>query len=141
MFFFVIYWDLKYSVTSVTFLLVSYDCFVDFYVILIYFCRPKPSVLLRLSNWLTAVDSFSQERKLDKRCGTLPYIAPEVLRGPYRAEPADLWSCGVILVALLTGGQSREGRWPLRGHPGGSADGRSVWGGTVTSARSSWWLC
>ncbi|XP_043188204.1 serine/threonine-protein kinase grp-like isoform X2 [Amphibalanus amphitrite] len=43
------------------------------------------------------------ERKLDKRCGTLPYIAPEVLRGPYRAEPADLWSCGVILVALLTG--------------------------------------
>ena len=51
-----------------------------------------------------------QERKLDKRCGTLPYIAPEVLRGPYRAEPADLWSCGVILVALLTGGQSRGGR-------------------------------
>lgn len=43
------------------------------------------------------------ERKLEKRCGTMPYVAPEVLRGPYRAQPADLWSCGIILVALLTG--------------------------------------
>lgn len=45
-----------------------------------------------------------KERYLDKRCGTLPYVAPEVLQGPYRAEPADIWSCGIILVALLAGG-------------------------------------
>lgn len=45
-----------------------------------------------------------KERYLDKRCGTLPYVAPEVLQGPYRAEPADVWSCGIILVALLAGG-------------------------------------
>ncbi|XP_013783485.1 serine/threonine-protein kinase Chk1-like [Limulus polyphemus] len=44
-----------------------------------------------------------KERMLTKRCGTLPYIAPEVLVREYNAEPADIWSCGVILVALLAG--------------------------------------
>uniref|UniRef100_G3MTR9 Serine/threonine-protein kinase CHK1 n=2 Tax=Amblyomma TaxID=6942 RepID=G3MTR9_AMBMU len=44
-----------------------------------------------------------EERLLVKRCGTLPYIAPEVLVKQYHAEPADIWSCGVILVALLGG--------------------------------------
>ncbi|GLV33631.1 grapes [Carabus blaptoides fortunei] len=44
-----------------------------------------------------------KERLLDKRCGTLPYIPPEVLETPYHAEPADLWSCGIVLVAMLSG--------------------------------------
>ncbi|CAG0884961.1 unnamed protein product [Darwinula stevensoni] len=44
-----------------------------------------------------------QERTLEKRCGTLPYVAPEVLQKPYHAEPADVWSCGIILVAMLAG--------------------------------------
>ncbi|XP_049525522.1 serine/threonine-protein kinase grp-like isoform X3 [Dermacentor silvarum] len=49
-----------------------------------------------------------EERLLVKRCGTLPYIAPEVLVKQYRAEPADIWSCGVILVALLGGALLRK---------------------------------
>uniref|UniRef100_A0A1B0CTI8 non-specific serine/threonine protein kinase n=1 Tax=Lutzomyia longipalpis TaxID=7200 RepID=A0A1B0CTI8_LUTLO len=44
-----------------------------------------------------------RERLLDKRCGTLPYVAPEVLVQPYSATPADIWSCGIILVTLLAG--------------------------------------
>ncbi|KAK7049784.1 Serine/threonine-protein kinase Chk1 [Halocaridina rubra] len=44
-----------------------------------------------------------KERELDRRCGTKPYMAPEVLLRPYNAEPADIWSCGVVLVALLAG--------------------------------------
>jgi len=44
------------------------------------------------------------ERLLSTRCGTLPYIAPELLvRDVYNGEPADIWSCGIILVAMLTG--------------------------------------
>ncbi|XP_071095702.1 serine/threonine-protein kinase Chk1-like [Haliotis cracherodii] len=43
-------------------------------------------------------------RMLEKCCGTVPYVAPEVLsRRPYSAEPADIWSCAVVLVALLAG--------------------------------------
>lgn len=45
-----------------------------------------------------------RERLLEKKCGTLPYVAPEVLVRPYHAEPADVWSCGIILIALLAGG-------------------------------------
>ena len=25
-------------------------------------------------------------------------------KGEYRAEPADIWSCGIVLVAMLAGG-------------------------------------
>lgn len=46
-----------------------------------------------------------KERLLEKKCGTLPYVAPEVLVRSYHAEPADVWSCGIILVALLAGGK------------------------------------
>ncbi|KAI3385526.1 hypothetical protein SNEBB_008272 [Seison nebaliae] len=45
-----------------------------------------------------------KERLLSKECGTLPYVAPEVLGSEvYRAEPAELWTCAVILVAMVTG--------------------------------------
>ncbi|GFN99360.1 non-specific serine/threonine protein kinase [Plakobranchus ocellatus] len=45
-----------------------------------------------------------QERELSRMCGTKPYTAPEVFKYvPYKAEPADIWSCGIILVALLSG--------------------------------------
>jgi serine/threonine protein kinase len=54
---------------------------------------------------LSSSSFYFQERTLEKRCGTLPYVAPEVLMRPYHAEPADVWSCGIILVAMLAGGE------------------------------------
>ncbi|KAF8439085.1 kinase-like domain-containing protein [Boletus edulis BED1] len=43
-------------------------------------------------------------RLLTERCGSLPYIAPELNYGiPYQAEPIDIWGMGVILFALLGG--------------------------------------
>ncbi|XP_034996049.1 serine/threonine-protein kinase Chk1 [Zootoca vivipara] len=45
-----------------------------------------------------------RERLLNKMCGTLPYIAPEVLkRKEFHAEPVDVWSCGIVLTAMLAG--------------------------------------
>ena len=53
----------------------------------------------------TVFRHLGKERKLSRKCGTPPYIAPEVFAGlDYHAEPADIWSCGIVLVALLAGG-------------------------------------
>jgi protein-serine/threonine kinase len=39
-------------------------------------------------------------------CGSLPYIAPEVLakKGDYDPRPLDVWSCGIIYLTLFHGG-------------------------------------
>ncbi|KAG8805927.1 Chk1 protein kinase [Serendipita sp. 400] len=43
-------------------------------------------------------------RKLRDRCGSLPYIAPELAYdGAYDAPPIDVWGAGIILFTLLLG--------------------------------------
>ncbi|KAF9042380.1 CAMK/CAMKL/CHK1 protein kinase [Panaeolus papilionaceus] len=43
-------------------------------------------------------------RQLTERCGSLPYVAPELnFERPYDAEPVDVWGVGVILFTLLVG--------------------------------------
>jgi serine/threonine-protein kinase Chk1 len=45
------------------------------------------------------------ERLLELKCGTPPYVAPEVYSKPnYKAMPVDVWAVGVVLVAMLAGG-------------------------------------
>ncbi|KAH9991959.1 CAMK/CAMKL/CHK1 protein kinase [Russula compacta] len=43
-------------------------------------------------------------RMLTERCGSLPYVAPELNTDkPYAAEPIDVWGVGVILFTLIVG--------------------------------------
>lgn len=45
-----------------------------------------------------------RERPLSRLCGTLPYVAPELMsRSAFHAQPADTWACGIVLTAMLAG--------------------------------------
>lgn len=43
-------------------------------------------------------------RKLTTRCGTPAYMSPEISKtAEYEGDDADIWSCCIILIILLTG--------------------------------------
>lgn len=56
---------------------------------------------------------ITSDEKLETRCGSDDYAAPEVIMGqPYDGRATDAWSLGVLLYALL------ESRLPFDPHPG-----------------------
>ncbi len=43
-------------------------------------------------------------KMLETSCGSPHYASPEIIRGDkYDGPTSDVWSCGVVLYALLTG--------------------------------------
>ncbi|RDB27406.1 Serine/threonine-protein kinase CHK1 [Hypsizygus marmoreus] len=63
---------------------------------------------LKISDFgLSAVFKLKESgrtRPLTERCGSLPYVAPELNSDePYFAEPIDVWGIGVILFTMLAG--------------------------------------
>ena len=72
----------------------------------------KPENLLLDSNKNIKVADFgmaawqksSSNGMLKTACGSPHYAAPEVIAGtPYNGSASDIWSCGIILFALLAG--------------------------------------
>ena len=70
----------------------------------------KPENLLLDENMNIKVADFGMaawqqtDSLLQTACGSPHYAAPELIRGEaYKGSSADIWSCGVILYALLAG--------------------------------------
>ena len=70
----------------------------------------KPeNLLLDSNNNIKIVDfglsnTFSQNEYLKTACGSPCYAAPEMIAGlKYQGDKVDMWSCGVILYALVCG--------------------------------------
>lgn len=41
---------------------------------------------------------------ISQRCGTLRYMAPEILLGQDYNNSVDIWSAGVVMYKLISGG-------------------------------------
>jgi calcium-dependent protein kinase len=48
-------------------------------------------------------------KRMNSTCGTLSYLAPEVLTGDYCGSTCDMWSAGVIAFVLLSGSMPFHG--------------------------------
>lgn len=53
---------------------------------------------------LSAKYEHSSFATLDQHCGTLIFMAPEVAFNKEYSKSVDLWSTGIIMYMLLTGG-------------------------------------
>lgn len=68
--------------------------------ILIHSLNPP---LIKIADWGMAALA-PPELKLETSCGSPHYASPEIVNGDqYEGNATDIWSCGVILYALLTG--------------------------------------
>ena len=68
--------------------------------------KPENLLIDEINN-LRIVDfgmaSLHYTDRLNTACGSPHYVAPEVAsNAPYRGEPADVWSAGVVLFVMLT---------------------------------------
>lgn len=68
----------------------------------------KPENILLDTNGNVKIADFGmaifETNLLETSCGSPHYASPEIVMGKnYHGSPSDVWSCGVILFALLTG--------------------------------------
>jgi calcium/calmodulin-dependent protein kinase I len=49
--------------------------------------------------------AICEEEKINEKCGTLLYMAPEILKKKPYDNSIDIWATGVILYILSSGGK------------------------------------
>lgn len=54
---------------------------------------------------LSAQLDFNYPKNVKAQCGTLIYMAPEILYEPSYNKGVDIWSCAIMMYQLCTGGK------------------------------------
>eukprot|EP00750_Incisomonas_marina_P027629 INCI6213.5.p1 GENE.INCI6213.5~~INCI6213.5.p1 ORF type:complete len:1046 (-),score=173.36 INCI6213.5:254-3244(-) len=71
---------------------------------LVFTSPSDPLPVLKLTDFGLSMAVPDEDHKLQIFCGTPSYMAPEIVqRTPYRGQPADMWSLGILMVIVLTG--------------------------------------
>lgn len=59
---------------------------------------------VKIADFGMAVHEANGDQFLETSCGSPHYASPEIIAGKkYHGGASDIWSCGVVLYALLTG--------------------------------------
>ena len=59
---------------------------------------------LKIIDFGLAMSFNNDSRKIKKFCGTIKFMAPEILENKSYEQNVDIWACGIILYMLLSGG-------------------------------------
>ena len=81
-------------------------------------------------------------------CGSLPYVAPEVLekQGDYDPRPLDVWSCAIVFLTMKYGGQPWNSASPDQPHYARFKKGFDEWlpnhpDGKIADVPDGWPKC
>ncbi|XP_025872542.1 ribosomal protein S6 kinase alpha-6 isoform X7 [Vulpes vulpes] len=70
----------------------------------------KEASVLLLQDFGLSKESVDQEKKAYSFCGTVEYMAPEVVNRRGHSQSADWWSYGVLMFEMLTGTLPFQGK-------------------------------
>jgi len=66
----------------------------------IFLCNNKTDLMI--GDWGFCAE-YSETTLLTDSCGSLPFAAPEIIKGePYKGPEVDIWSLGVVLFCMIT---------------------------------------
>lgn len=59
---------------------------------------------IKIADFGMSIKIEGKNQKISTHCGTLIYMAPEIILRKYYSKNVDVWSCAIVMYMLLNGG-------------------------------------